>query len=181
MTVLIIGGAGSGKSALAERTAVRLAAGGERIYLATMLPADAEDRARIARHRAARGGLGFHTVERGRDLAGLPAGALPPGSTLLLDSVTALLTNEMFPPGPDFRPDDTAPARCAAHLLALAARTRHAVYVSDDIFSDAAAYDDVTEGFRRGLALIHRSLAPAFDTVVEVCAGLPVLHKGVLP
>ena len=181
MKALIIGGAGSGKSALAERTAVRLAAGGEKIYLATMLPADAEDRARIARHRAARGGLGFHTVERGRDLAGLPAEALPAGCTLLLDSVTALLTNEMFPPGPDFRPDDTAPARCAAGLLALAERARHVVFVSDDIFSDAGLYDDATEGFRRGLAQIHRALAPTFDTVVEVCAGLPVVHKGVLP
>ena len=50
MLTLVIGGAGSGKSAFAEDLVCRL--GENRIYLAAMLPRGAEAQARIERHRA---------------------------------------------------------------------------------------------------------------------------------
>ena len=76
MLTLIIGGAGSGKSAFAEALVCRLP--GKRLYLATMLPHGAESRARIEKHRAQRAGQGFETLERGLDLAGrqIPAGPM---------------------------------------------------------------------------------------------------------
>ena len=180
MTVFVSGGAKNGKSSLAQRLAVRLAAGGPLYYVATMLPSDAEDRARIARHVADRAGLGFTTLECPRDILSCLDGADAAG-TFLLDSVTALFMNELFP---DPRRPDTDPEaarRCAVGLTAFVRRVRHAVVVSDYICSDAADYDDVTETFRRGLASIDRALAAACDTVVEVAAGIPTVHKGGLP
>ena len=61
MLSLVIGSAASGKSEFAER----LACAGEqpRIYLATMQPLDSECRERIEKHRQARAGRGFETVE----------------------------------------------------------------------------------------------------------------------
>ena len=74
-------------------------------YLATMIPVDDEDRARIQRHLREREGWGFETIEQGRNCCDcLKPGALTadgkpvdPKGVFLFDSVTALLSNEMFP------------------------------------------------------------------------------------
>ena len=68
MIVFITGGAKNGKSSYAQELAVQLAAGGRHYYIATMIPVDEEDRERIRRHVADREGLGFETVECGRDI-----------------------------------------------------------------------------------------------------------------
>lgn len=76
MIAVVTGGAGSGKSALAEDIACTLAGTGPLVYLATMIPSGTEAKARVARHRAKRAGRGFVTVERAHDLAGLVCDAL---------------------------------------------------------------------------------------------------------
>lgn len=58
MTVFLSGGCKNGKSTLAEQIAVHLSRPGRLYYLATMIPHDEEDRARIARHVESRAGLG---------------------------------------------------------------------------------------------------------------------------
>ena len=85
MKILLVGGSKSGKSGLAQRLCVRLAAGAPMIYWATMEPVDGEDRARIARHLDERAGWGFSTVECGR---ALERAALPERACVLFDSVT---------------------------------------------------------------------------------------------
>ncbi len=64
MLVTVTGGSGSGKSAYAEQTAVRLAEGGRLLYLATMMRDGAGAQERIRRHRALRSGKGFLTIEK---------------------------------------------------------------------------------------------------------------------
>ena len=118
MKILLLGGSKSGKSGLAQRLCVRLAAGAPMIYWATMEPVDGEDRARIARHLDERAGWGFSTVECGR---ALERAALPERACVLFDSVTALLANEMFSGA---QPDAAAPERAAQELLALVAGKR---------------------------------------------------------
>ena len=176
MTYLLIGGSKSGKSHLAQQLCRSL--GGPLVYWATMEPVDGEDRARIENHLRDREGWGFETLEAARDL---PAAfdRLPADATVLFDSATALLANEMF--RPDGTMDKDAGARSAQELLALAQSCRHLVCVCDDIFRDGAAYDEWTERYRSGLARVCRTLAAEFDTVCEVTAGLPHLWKGELP
>jgi adenosylcobinamide kinase/adenosylcobinamide-phosphate guanylyltransferase len=122
--------------------------------------------------------MGFTTVEQGRDILGClkRMGSKP---CILLDSVTALLSNEMFPPSG--APDPDSPGRVAAQLQKLVAEAKHAVFVSDFIYSDALLYNGYTELFRRGLAAADRTLVGCCDTVVEACTGRYFLHKGVLP
>ena len=177
MKIFISGGCKNGKSTLAENCAVSLAAGGPLYYIATMIPYDDEDRLRIARHIEARADKDFITIERGRDIAGLLADCDPEG-TYLLDSVTALLSNEMFP-GPE--PDMDAGSRVAAQLAEFAAGVKHAVFVSDFIYSSAEQYGDLTVEYCKALALCDRTLAAACDAVAEVCAGTAVMYKGELP
>ena len=177
MNILLIGGSKSGKSLLAQEVTHRLAAGGLLYYWATMEPADGEDRARIRRHLAERDGWGFATVERGRALPGALPGLEPEGA-VLLDSVTALLANEMFSPQ---GVDEAAPQRALEELLTLSGQLCHLVCVCDDVFRFDGAYDPVTEAYRAGLAHICRGLAKRFDTVAEVSVGVPHVWKGEWP
>lgn len=52
MTIFLSGGAKNGKSTLAQELAVKLSGAGKRYYVATMIPTDEEDLARIRRHVA---------------------------------------------------------------------------------------------------------------------------------
>lgn len=173
MRILLLGGSKSGKSHLAQALCRKLAEGGPMIYWATMEPVDGEDRDRIRRHVEDRAGWGFATLERGRDLR-LGCGGTE-GATVLLDSVTAALGNEMFTAD---GVDTTAAARLAGDLLFISRHCRHFVCVCDEIWRDGCIFDETTELYRRGLAEICRSLAAEFDAVYEVTAGLVYVWKG---
>ena len=172
MTYLLIGGSKSGKSHLAQQLCRSL--GGPLVYWATREPVDGEDRARIENHLRDREGWGFETLEAAREL---PAAfdRLPAGATVLFDSATALLANEMF--RPDGTMDKDAGARSAQELLTLARSCRHLVCVCDDLWRDGQDYDPWTEEYRRQLAGICRKLAAEFDAVAEVICGLPQFYK----
>ena len=175
MSTYISGGCKNGKSFYAQRVA---RAGGKPLYyIATMIPHDDEDLARIRRHRNERAGWGFETLECGRDILRCLDRADPEGS-FLLDSVTALLSNEMFTAG---GVDTDAPRRIAEALEHFIDRAPNTVLVSDYIFSDALLYDSLTEAYRRGLAGIDRRLAARCDNVIEVVGGQFIVHKGALP
>ena len=176
MTVLISGGSKNGKTGLAQDIAVKLSGGGKRYYVATMIPYDGEDRARIKRHIAERAGLGFETLETGRNVACCLEDV--ENGTFLIDSVTALLANEMFPPDADGGADPDAGKRCSDGLLKIARDAENAVFVTDYIYSDAIRYDALTEKYRETLAELDRALAEACNTVIELCAGNLIFHKG---
>jgi len=178
MRTFISGGCKNGKSSLAQQLVVS-SGEGPRYYIATMIPADEEDDARIARHIEDRKDMGFTTIECGRGILHVLDEADDRG-TFLLDSVTALLSNEMFRGG---AVDHEAPERVASDLAALAEQAGsrgNIIFVSNCIYQDAFRYDALTEEYRRGLALVDRRLAAVCDNVAEVCAGSMILHKGVL-
>lgn len=176
MLIYISGGCKNGKSMLAQHLSKKLASGGRLYYIATMIPKDAEDDERIKRHIADRDGWGFETLEQGTELLKCLEKSDSQG-TYLLDSVTALMSNEMFAGG---RVDHTAPERVARDLKEFAEKAGNVVMVSDFIFGDAERYDEFSEEYRRGLALADRTAILA-DVVVEVCAGNYIVHKGELP
>lgn len=180
MTILITGGAKNGKSDFAQDLAVSLANGSIHYYLATMIPCDEEDHHRIKRHLESRAGLGFETIECGRNILSCLDHADANG-TFLLDSTTALLMNELFPDPISGQMDENAAHRCADDLATFVRSVKHAVIVSDAIYADAARYDSVTEAYRRCLAHIDRTLAKVCDTVIEVAFGNLIIHKGELP
>ena len=177
MKMLFSGGCKNGKSTLAEDCARALAGDRPLYYLATMIPHDEEDRARIRRHVASRDGKGFVTIECGRHISDALEGVDPSGS-FLLDAVTSLLNNEMFHDGiVDFE----AGERVAQELCELADKVGSIVFVSDYIYGDAEHYDDFTESYRKALAHCDKALAKVCDTVVEINLGIPILYKGELP
>lgn len=182
MNVFISGGCKNGKSMYAQNLAQEMAKECEvnLYYLATMKPVDDEDLARIARHLTERDGCGFMTIEQStqiceclnKSIYGEKSQAPQPvdhKGVFLLDSVTALLSNEMF--NSDGTVDFEAPVRVAEQLKEFAEVTGNTVFISDYIYSDAMKYDELTEAYRKGLAWIDRTLASVCHQVIEVNYG----------
>ena len=104
MNIFISGGCKNGKSYHAQELARSMAQENNLplYYLATMIPHDEEDDARIRRHLSEREGWGFDTIEQGINICGalnaktVSGKEVDPKGVFLLDSVTALLSNEMF-------------------------------------------------------------------------------------
>ncbi|MBR1781120.1 MAG: bifunctional adenosylcobinamide kinase/adenosylcobinamide-phosphate guanylyltransferase [Oscillospiraceae bacterium] len=167
MFTLVVGGAASGKSAYAEDWSASLSS--RWVYLATMYPWDAECVTRIQRHRRARAGRGFETVERYTDLAGL---TIPEGTSVLLEDLGNLLSNELYAPG-------GAGADAALRgVEALLTRCEHLTVVTNEVFSGGADYGAETMEYLRALAHLNRVLARRADRLVEVLCGLPNVLKG---
>lgn len=172
MNVFISGGCKNGKSMHAQMLARDKAEadGLPLYYIATMIPKDDEDRVRIARHLDARKGWGFTTIEQGTDIMEcLGREGVDAGGVFLLDSVTALLSNEMFRADGTFHED--AGEKVAADLVRFAEKTGNTVFVSDYIYSDAREFDSYTEVYRKALADCDRRLAAKCDRAIEVSFG----------
>lgn len=182
MNIFISGGCKNGKSYYAQKVARDMARQKDvpLYYLATMIAVDDEDRARIARHLKEREGWGFDTIEQGLNICSclngrtLSGEKVDPAGVFLLDSVTALLSNEMFKNG-NF--DKDAAQRVSRQLIEFAERTGNTVFVSDYIYSDATLYDELTEAYRCGLAYIDKSLAKVCGGVTEVSYGFINQYK----
>lgn len=179
MIIFISGGAKNGKSLKAQELAKQLAEekNSKLFYIATMIPYDAEDQKRILRHKQEREGWGFTTVECSRDIGSLAENVR--GGCCLLDSVTALLANEMF--GENGKFDPHASQRVTAGLQQLLTTVKHAVIVSDAIGVDTTRRDGYTDAYCRGLAHTERAICRMADVVLEACAGNFTVHKGELP
>lgn len=178
MRLLVSGGCKNGKSSLAEAWIAAVAAASPDqplYYLATMRPKDAEDEARILRHQRQRQDIPFQTIEVPDQILQVLDRCDHQGQ-FLLDSTTALLENAMFLP--EGSVDLTAGAKIGADLQELLGKLTDITIVSDYLGSDAFFYDPLTEAFRSQLAQIDRLVAQVCDGVIEVCAGLPIIHKG---
>ena len=170
MIVLVIGGSGSGKSEFAENICMKLPAE-EKRYIATMQAFDDESRARIAKHRRARSGKGFETIEQGTHLEDV---CLPQGCTALLECMSNLVANEVF--APEGRGADCGEV-IKSGLHHLAEKAGHLVIVTNDIFSDGVTYDPGTAQYMKILGEVNQEAAAMADYVYEVVCGIPICVK----
>ncbi len=171
MTFLVLGGSGSGKSALAEELACSLweKRKGPLVYLATMDAADGESLRRVARHRQARAGKGFTTLERP---LGPAPGEILPGSVVLLEDLGNLLANHLYAPG------GRGTEGALGMLEGLAALEGDLVAVGNSVFSDGDSYSPDTVKYLEGLARLQERCGALAQGVAEVVCGIPVPLKG---
>jgi adenosylcobinamide kinase / adenosylcobinamide-phosphate guanylyltransferase len=166
-SLLVLGGARSGKSAYAQRLAE--AYGPERLYLATAAPGDDEMAARIARHQADRG-RGWTTLEEPLEVAGALAIEARPGRVVVVDCLTLWLANLMMG-GRDPAP---AVAKLAHAIEALAGP---AILISNEVGMGIVPDHKLGREFRDWQGQTNREIARACDAAILIAAGLPLQLK----
>lgn len=167
---LVLGGAASGKSAFAEGLAA--SAGLPMTYIATARAGDAEMDAKIALHRARRGGQ-WQTIEAAHGAAAALA-ALPAGRVALFDCATMWLMNQIDAG----REPETEMPRLIEALLGASAPV---VVVSNELGMGLVPEGALSRRFREAQGALNQTLAARAGLVVFVAAGLPVVLKGTLP
>jgi adenosylcobinamide kinase/adenosylcobinamide-phosphate guanylyltransferase len=155
---LILGGARSGKSAVAERLAGRAEGAGLSVtYVATLEIGDDGDLAeRVAHHRQRRPAT-WHTVEAGFDLPELLASI---EGTLLLDSLGPYLARHA-------NLDVDGEKLCHA----LQTRTGDSIVVSEEVGLGVHPSSEIGRQFRDALGTLNQSVAEVADEVLLVVAG----------
>jgi adenosylcobinamide kinase / adenosylcobinamide-phosphate guanylyltransferase len=175
MIILLVGGSKSGKSMAAQRYAKRLETiEGSLYYIATMKPYDNEDLKRIENHIEERKGWGFTTIEQGYDIKEILS-EVNINDTVLIDSITSLATNEMFPKSGFV---SEVSDKIINEIKLIINNVKNSVIVTDYLFSDGIIYDDYTDAFRRELGNINISLASIADIVIEFSFSNEIIHKG---
>lgn len=167
--ILVLGGARSGKSDLAERLVLGYAGDGPAHYVATAVVArgDTDFAARVAAHRARRGER-FRTVEAGDDLAACVR-ALP-AEPALVDTLGTWLASPAVTPcwaagadGLDGPLDDL--------VAALTTRTAPTVVVSDETGLGVHPEHDAGRRWRDALGIVNQRVAAVAGDVWLVVAG----------
>ena len=167
---LIIGGARSGKSRLAERLAA--VSGLAVTYIATATAGDEEMRERIATHRARRP-ASWAVVEEPIRLAAALGEHAAPGRCLLVDCLTLWLTNLLISPAPDcFQTERSALMETLPRLPG------RLLMVTNETGLGIMPLGALTRRFADEAGWLNQELAAACDQVLLTVAGLPLTLKG---
>lgn len=181
---LILGGARSGKSRLAERLAADSGLAVSVIVTAEAL--DAEMAERIARHRADRP-THWRTVERPRHLAQALQCEAAPARCVIVDCLSLWLTNLLTasPTNTDDQPLVEQPPRAPqalederAELLAVLPRLPGEILlVSNEVGLGLVPETPLGRLFRDEAGRCNQAVAAVADAVSFVAAGLPLRLK----
>jgi adenosylcobinamide kinase/adenosylcobinamide-phosphate guanylyltransferase len=168
MRELILGGARSGKSALAERTAAE--SGLEVVYIATAEARDGEMCERIAHHRARRPEH-WHCIEEPLQLAATMQRQAAAERVLLIDCLTLWLSNLLAAGDEVFEREREA-------LLAALGQLPGRILVSNEVGLGIVPLGELTRRFCDESGRLHQAVASLCDRVTFVTAGLPMILKG---
>ena len=170
MLQLILGGARSGKSRLAEKLASE--SGLAVTYIATSQPLDGEMNERVRHHRERRPAH-WGLIEEPVELARVLRDNASADSCLLVDCLTLWMTNLLML-------DD--PLRLGAErdalLECLAELPGEIVFVSNETGMGIVPLGELTRRYVDEAGWLHQALAAHCQRVVLTVAGLPLTLKG---
>ncbi len=167
-STFILGGARSGKSALAERLARE--SGLLLHYIATGQAWDAEMRARIGQHQNRRGPE-WTTIEAPIELTCAITPLDFDDNAILIDCLTLWVTNLMMAE----RDMDAAFERLVSAIAGAKARI---FIVSNEVGLGIVPDNAMARAFRDHAGRLHQKIAAVADEVYFVAAGLPLKMKG---
>ncbi|SDS08286.1 adenosylcobinamide kinase /adenosylcobinamide-phosphate guanylyltransferase [Halopseudomonas litoralis] len=170
MIELILGGARSGKSRLAESLA--LDSGLAVTYIATSQPLDEEMRLRIAHHRQRRPAH-WQLVEEPLALAQVLREQAEPERCLLVDCLTLWLTNLLL-----HEDAERLQRERQALLDVLDELPGRVILVSNETGMGVVPLGELSRRYVDEAGWLHQALARCSDRVQFCVAGLPMLLKG---
>jgi adenosylcobinamide kinase/adenosylcobinamide-phosphate guanylyltransferase len=166
-SLLVLGGARSGKSRYAQQRAEALP--GELIFVATAQALDDEMAARIARHRSDRGQR-WRTIEAVIDIADVIQTEARPDRVLLVDCLTLWASNLMFA-----ERDHVEHARDLARAIKNAAGP--VILVANEVGLGIVPDNALARRFRDVAGEINQIVAASASEAVFMAAGLPLKLK----
>lgn len=166
-SLLVLGGARSGKSRFAQARAENLS--GDLVYVATAQPIDDEMTQRIARHQDDRGPR-WRTVEAPLDLAAAIRAECRADRVLLIDCLTLWASNLLFA---ERDLDEAIQTLCAA----IAQAPGPLIFVSNEVGLGIVPDNALARRFRDMAGDINQAVAATVDHVVFIAAGLPISLK----
>lgn len=169
---LVLGGARSGKTAFAERLALR--SGTHPLYLATAEALDPEMRDRVASYRTGHAQR-FSTREEPLKLARAIIETGGENDVILVDCVTLWITNLLM------ASEDVSSA--VGELCATLMEFHHSkiILVTHEVGLGMVPENAMARTFRDLAGAAHQRLAEVCDDVYFVAAGLPFTLKGEPP
>ncbi|MBP5115575.1 bifunctional adenosylcobinamide kinase/adenosylcobinamide-phosphate guanylyltransferase [Pseudomonas protegens] len=170
MLQLILGGARSGKSRLAEKLAGDSALAVT--YIATSQPLDGEMNQRIAHHRERRPDH-WGLIEEPLELARVLQESAGEGRCLLVDCLTLWLTNLLMLEDPE-----RLAAEREALLQCVASLPGEIIFVSNETGMGVVPLGELTRRYVDEAGWLHQALAERCQRVVLTVAGLPLTLKG---
>jgi len=170
MLQLILGGARSGKSRLAERLAAESTL--PVTYIATSQPLDGELNERVALHRQRRPAH-WQLIEEPLELARVLRENAAADTCLLVDCLTLWLTNLLML-------DDAERLNIEreALLQSLAQLPGEIIFVSNETGLGIVPLGELTRRYVDEAGWLHQALAERCQRVVLTVAGLPLTLKG---
>lgn len=170
MIELILGGARSGKSRLAEQTADSL--GLAVTYVATSQPLDTAMAERIAHHRDRRPSH-WALIEEPVALAEALLRSARDDRCVLVDCLTLWLTNLLLHDDPQ-----RLAIERAALVDVLPTLPGHIIMVSNETGLGVVPLGELTRRYVDEAGMLHQTLAGLSDRVTFCVAGLPMILKG---
>nr|WP_239537902.1 bifunctional adenosylcobinamide kinase/adenosylcobinamide-phosphate guanylyltransferase [Dyella mobilis] len=167
---MILGGARSGKSALAERLAIE--SGREVVYVATGQAGDEEMAARIAHHRARRPAQ-WRCVEEPLRLADTLHKQARNDRCILVDCLTLWLSNLLGDADPGCLERERG-----LLLDVLPGLPGEVLMVSNEVGLGIVPMGELARRFVDEAGRLHQSVAAASERALFVAAGLPFVLKG---
>lgn len=172
MIELILGGARSGKSALAEQRAIE--SGLSVTYIATAEAGDGEMAERIAHHQRRRP-ADWRLVEEPLHLARVLSEQASPERCLIVDCLTLWLSNLLADEPID---EIHFAAELTALLEVLPRLPGQLLLVSNEVGLGIIPLGAMTRRFCDESGRLHQAVAASCDRVTFVTAGLPMTLKG---
>ncbi len=170
MRNLILGGARSGKSRLAEQLAGE--SGLPVTYIATSEPLDGEMNERVRLHRERRP-TGWGLIEEPLALAHVLRAEAAAGRCLLVDCLTLWLTNLLM-----LEDDQRLVAERDALLDCLEQLPGTIILVSNETGLGVVPMGELTRRYVDQAGWLHQAVAERCQRVVLTVAGLPLMLKG---
>ncbi|HDS1734398.1 MULTISPECIES: bifunctional adenosylcobinamide kinase/adenosylcobinamide-phosphate guanylyltransferase [Pseudomonas] len=170
MRNLILGGARSGKSRLAEQLAE--ASGLAVTYIATSEPLDGEMNERVRLHRQRRPAH-WQLIEEPLQLAAVLRAEAGEGRCLLVDCLTLWLTNLLM-----LEDDQRLVAERDALLDCLQSLPGTIILVSNETGLGVVPMGELTRRYVDQAGWLHQAVAERCERVVLTVAGLPLMLKG---
>jgi adenosylcobinamide kinase / adenosylcobinamide-phosphate guanylyltransferase len=166
-SLLVLGGARSGKSRYAQILAER--SDKKRVFIATAQSGDGEMAARIAAHKADRDAA-WRTIEAPLLLSAALRDAAAPDTIVLVDCLTLWLSNLMFA-SCDVEIESSRLAETIGRL------SGPVIFVSNEVGAGIVPDNRLARDFRDAQGRLNQRAAAACDMVVLVAAGLPLTLK----